>query len=226
MTKRSEQIDVTAIAKEIDGKITALGSSSNTPTVRRIRREFSKQLKDVSAKDVLAVAKHLLKDYGRRWVAYELIYTHSAALKSIKEKELKQFAHGLGSWGAVDTFAVYLSGPAWREKQISDKVVRQWARSDNRWWRRAALVSTVSLNVKARGGIGDTPRTLKICGMLVDDRDDMVVKALSWALRELIQHDRKAVRAFLKKYNDRLAARVKREVRSKLTTGLKNPRKV
>jgi 3-methyladenine DNA glycosylase AlkD len=31
--------------------------------------------------------------------------------------------------------------------------------------------------------------------LLVDDRDDMVVKAMSWALRELAKHDPKAVRA-------------------------------
>jgi 3-methyladenine DNA glycosylase AlkD len=51
----------------------------------------------------------------------------------------------------------------------------------------------------------------------------MVVKALSWALRELVQHDPNAVQQFLDGYDDLLAARVKREVRNKLKTGLKNP---
>ncbi|MDH3368103.1 MAG: DNA alkylation repair protein, partial [Gemmatimonadota bacterium] len=54
--------------------------------------------------------------------------------------------------------------------------------------------------------------------------DDMVVKAMSWALRELIPVDHRAVERFLRKHDDVLAARVKREVRNKLTTGLKNPR--
>jgi hypothetical protein len=53
----------------------------------------------------------------------------------------------------------------------------------------------------------------------------MVVKALSWALRKLVPYDPKAVREFLATYDERLAARVKREVRNKLTTGLKNPRR-
>jgi 3-methyladenine DNA glycosylase AlkD len=59
----------------------------------------------------------------------------------------------------------------------------------------------------------------------VDDPDDMVVKALSWALRELVVHDPEAVCGFLEEHEDRLAARVKREVRNKLTTGLKNPKR-
>lgn len=48
---------------------------------------------------------------------------------------------------------------------------------------------------------------------------------LSWALRALVVHDPEAVEAFLVEHEDVLAARVKREVRNKLTTGLKNPKK-
>jgi 3-methyladenine DNA glycosylase AlkD len=60
--------------------------------------------------------------------------------------------------------------------------------------------------------------------MLAGDPDDTVVKALSWALRELVPHDPDAVRAFLKEYEAELAPRVKREKTNKLETGLKNPR--
>jgi 3-methyladenine DNA glycosylase AlkD len=52
----------------------------------------------------------------------------------------------------------------------------------------------------------------------------MVVRAMSWALRELVVHDPEAVRGFLAENDDLLAARVKREVTNKLETGLKNPR--
>ena len=57
------------------------------------------------------------------------------------------------------------------------------------------------------------------------DRDDMVVKALSWALRELAKRDPKPVVAFIEQFGERLAARVIREVQNKLNTGLKNPRR-
>ena len=64
-------------------------------------------------------------------------------------------------------------------------------------------------------------RTLAICRMLVGDREDMVVKAMSWALRGLAPWDASAVDSFLSEHGDRLAARVRREVRNKLQTGLK-----
>ncbi len=66
------------------------------------------------------------------------------------------------------------------------------------------------------------PRTLAVCALLVDDREAMVVKALSWALRSAVGHDPAAVEAFVAAHDDRLAARVRREVRNKLTTGRKN----
>jgi 3-methyladenine DNA glycosylase AlkD len=81
----------------------------------------------------------------------------------------------------------------------------------------------VPLNTKARGGSGDAIRTLKICETLIADRDDMVVKAMSWALRALATRDPKTVRTFLRTHGTALAPRVIREVNNKLNTGLKNP---
>jgi 3-methyladenine DNA glycosylase AlkD len=52
----------------------------------------------------------------------------------------------------------------------------------------------------------------------------MVAKSMSWALRELIVRDAEAVKKFLDKYDGVLAARVKREAKNQLRTGLKNPR--
>jgi 3-methyladenine DNA glycosylase AlkD len=92
----------------------------------------------------------------------------------------------------------------------------QWARSRDPWWRRAALVSTVPLNAKSLGGVGDTKRTIRICTALRADRDPMVVKALSWALRELSKRDPLAARKFLRAYEDILPRIVVREVLTKL----------
>ncbi len=136
---------------------------------------------------------------------------------------LEEFSRGLEVWGSVDAFAGLLAGAAWLRGQVPDDLFLTWARSPDRWLRRAALASTAVLNTPSHGGIGDVPRTVAVCELLVDDRDDMVVEALSWALGKLVDHDRNAVRQFLSRYDHRLAARVRREVRRKLATGRKNP---
>jgi 3-methyladenine DNA glycosylase AlkD len=50
----------------------------------------------------------------------------------------------------------------------------------------------------------------------------MIVKALSWALRELAKIDKEPVIEFISEYKDRLHKKVLREVNNKLETGLKN----
>ncbi|MFN2227339.1 MAG: DNA alkylation repair protein [Anaerolineae bacterium] len=212
------------IARDIAAEISAL-PMRNTPNVRAVRRRYSRDLKAADAAFILDLARELLQRYDRRWVAYELIAAHPGAFRRLDAARLEALGQGIDSWGAVDSFARTLSGPAWRDGLIADDVIHRWARSDDRWWRRAALVSTVALNVRSHGGTGDVPRTLAVCGLLAGDPDDMVVKALSWALRELVVHDPEAVQAFLDERNDLLAARVKREVGNKLATGLKNLRR-
>jgi len=212
------------VASEIDAEIRAL-SVRNTRNARAIRRKYSRKLEQASPEFVLDLARELLENYGSRWFGYELIQNHRATFQSVGEAELEEFGQGINTWWSVDSFARTLAGPAWLNGQVSDELIYKWAHSEIRWWRRAALVSTVALNVRSHGGSGDVPRTLEVCRLLVDDHDDMVVKAMSWALRELVVHDPDAVREFLSKYEDVLAARVKREVRNKLTTGLKNPRR-
>jgi 3-methyladenine DNA glycosylase AlkD len=199
--------------------------SGTTASIRKIRRQLSKEIASENREAVLALVYDLIdRDPGSRWVAYELVQNHPSTRDKITTAEVERLGEGLSSWSGADAFACFISGPAWREGHVSDAVIRRWAKSKDRWWRRAALVSTVPLNVRARGGSGDAARTLAVCELLLADRDAMVVKALSWALRALVKPDPAAVRQFMEKFADELAPLVKREVRDKLTTGLKNPR--
>jgi 3-methyladenine DNA glycosylase AlkD len=207
--------------------IERLQQLSGRPTheIRAMRREFSKQLKSATASEVLAVAAKLLESPSNvnRFVAYELILNHKPALANVNARQLEQLGRGIEGWDQTDGFGILLAGPVWQARQISDSEIHKWARSDDRWWRRAALVATVPLNSKSRGGQGDARRTLAVCRMLESDRDPMVVKALSWALRALAKADPQAVRRHVVERGDALPALVRREVRNKLTTGLKNP---
>jgi hypothetical protein len=197
-------------------------------TLRALRRRVSIELATQPAKDIVRIAERLMQSGapGRHVIACELILHRPDALATIRAKDLLRLGRFMASWGEVDTFACYVAGRAWRVRQIEDSVVLGWAESEDRWWRRAALVSTVPLNVRAQGGSGDAKRTLQVCRLLVADRDPMVVKALSWALRELAVRDPAAVTAFLQRHAERLAPQVRREVRSKLETGRKAPRRV
>jgi len=218
--------EIKKLVTEISRELKALPVLKTEP-IRGVRRQFSKRLADRPPRFMINLALALIArpNLVYRIVAYELIYYHRSAMQSLKAATLERLGAGIDRWEAVDTFAGYLAGKAWCSGQITDDQIHRWARSKDRWWRRAALVSTVPLNLKSRGGCGDCKRTLTVCELLIDDRDDMVVKAMSWALRELVPRNPKAVEEFIAKYEDRLAARVLREVRNKLTTGVKNPKR-
>jgi len=194
------------------------------PNVKKIVKECKPELKNWSPEKILEFSKDLVKTkiLECNQVAFLMLYEIKDALKLVGLKDIEQLGQNIDNWASVDTLSVLISGQAWRENQISDKDILNWLKSDNRWWKRTAVVSTVPLNLRARGGKGDTQRTLLVCEKVIDDRDDMIVKALSWALRELSKSDKPAVENFMAKYDSRLAGRVRREVYTKLKTGRKN----
>ncbi len=214
-------MDARELAAQIVHELDAL--EQRTEPLRAMRREYSREMSSQSAGFVLDVARAILASGRHHWIAYELIYAHKPAYCTLDAPLLEALGRGIDSWWTVDSFARTLSGPAWRDGLVSIDLIRGWARSPDRWWRRAALVSTVAFNVRSQGGKGNVPDTLSVCEMLAGDHDDMVAKALSWALRELVPYDPQAVRDFLARHDPTLAARVKREVTNKLETGLKNP---
>ena len=193
---------------------------------RELPNDFVKETFTLSDNDALELITRLCQLNEHRYIYAGVIIfqRHSTAFRKIDWQFLEPIGNLMDDWGKVDAFACF-AGPAWREGQLSDACVMSWTRSENRWWRRAALVCTVFLNRKTVGGKGDTPRTLAICEALISDKDDMVVKGMSWALRDLLKRDRQAVERFFEEHESELAARVKREVRNKLTMGLKNPRR-
>jgi hypothetical protein len=197
------------------------------PGAREIRKRLSATIRSADAADVVAIGLALsdtpsLKPARARWLGWELINKHKAALESLDLATVEALGAGNSTWDEVDGFGIYIFGAAWLRGLIKDADVRRWAKDRDLWRRRAALVATVVLNLKAHGGTGDTKRTLAVASLLIDDREDMVVKAMSWALRALVPWDRSAVENFLIEHEDRLAARVKRETRTKLRTGRKN----
>jgi 3-methyladenine DNA glycosylase AlkD len=197
------------------------------PAMRRVLGDVGAVLKGEPPRTVIEVARALTQAgvSEAATLGHELVASRSDALERVGEREILMLARGLDNWATVDAFAVSLLGSVWRRRQVRDAFVTHWARSPNRWRRRAAIVATVALNEKSRGGEGDTRRTLRICRQVARDPDEMVAKGLSWALRSLSKRDPRAARAFLTAEGDRLAPRVRREVRSKLETGLKNPRR-
>ncbi|QGY44640.1 hypothetical protein GM418_13490 [Maribellus comscasis] len=199
-----------------------LGVSS--PQIKKIVNEWSKVLYDFSAQQWIGLCVELAEKeiFEAQIFSYELLWKNKKALAKLNQAQILELGNTLDNWVSVDSYSTMIAGWHWREGTLPDSQILKWLKSGNHWLRRAAVVCTISLNLRSKGGTGDTKRTLMVCEKVIDDRNDLVVKALSWALRELSKNDKPAVEDFLIKYQDRLHSRVVREVKAKLKTGRKN----
>jgi len=195
------------------------------PNIKKIIKELRHITGSYTPRKKIDLAKSLLNTgiFECQQIAYEFLGKDKSVQMEITEKDVDDLNQNLDNWVSVDSFSIFISGKAWRNGIISNAKIKNYLNSNNHWIRRIALVSTVPLNLKSQGGKGDTKKTLEICSLAVHDHNDMIVKALSWALRELSKSDKTSVELFLEKYEEKLHTLVKREVRNKLLTGRKNP---
>ena len=155
-------------------------------------------------------------------IAFEFVGKDKVLMAEITKNDLVQMNDCLDNWASVDTFGVYIHGKAWRMGVLSNYDLMKMVHHPDFWQRRLAVVSTIPLNQKSNGGNGDVARTLMICEEVVSDHEDLVVKALSWALRELSKREHEPVLQFIEKHLSVLHKRVLREVNNKLKFGTKN----
>ena len=119
------------------------------------------------------------------------------------DREFRMFESWLdriSSWADHDGLVHYLIAPMVAAKPARTKPVFRWARSPNRWHRRAACVALIR---GARAKVLFFPEIVKLSDSLLGDKDDMVQKGLGWLLRETAKFDAKRTVPYLMKIRGR-----------------------
>lgn len=196
----------------------------SNPEIKAVIGALRGRFKSWSDREWIELSKALVSTgiFECQMVAFEIISRNKKLLGALTRAELEVLGKNLDNWASVDLYSVGIYGVLWGKGVVRDQDIHRLLESSNHWDRRVAVVSTVALNLKSRGGTGDTLRTLAVCEKVAGDRHDMIQKALSWALRELSKRDRDAVVAFMERHGTELAGRVVREVTHKLEFGTKN----
>jgi 3-methyladenine DNA glycosylase AlkD len=118
--------------------------------------------------------------------------------KDFGDKEFALFASWLdrvSSWADHDGLAHYLLAPMVYADPTRCREVFRWAKSPNRWRRRAACVALIrGARVKQF-----FPEITRLSNLLLADQDDMVEKGLGWLLRETAKADPKRTVPYLMK---------------------------
>jgi len=100
---------------------------------------------------------------------------------------LKSWLPRISNWSDHDALVHYLIGPMIATKPARAKNVFRWAKSPDRWHRRAACVALIQGTRQKMF----FPEIVRLSIQLLHDPDDMVQKGLGWLLRETAKADPK-----------------------------------
>jgi len=191
-----------------------------TATVVKIGKDFYKQIKDKPKPEIFDLCEELWRSgymeesfIACTW-SYNLHKKYEPDDFKVFEKWIDNY---VGNWASCDTFCNHTVG-AFVEmypRYLSD--LKRWARSRNRWMRRA---SAVSLIVLARKGMF-LKDIFEIAGILLMDEDDLVQKGYGWMLKVAGDRHQKEVFGYVMKNKDRMPRTALRYAIEKMPKELK-----
>lgn len=158
-------------------------------------RAVAKKFQDLKRSQVACLLKS--KIHEERFVALLILTMQYAqgdprARESIYKFYLKNTRY-INNWDLVDVSAEKIVGPFLVGKDKTP--LFRLARSGSLWERRIAILSTFHFikNHHFR-------ETLQIAATLMNDKEDLIHKAVGWMLREVGKRDQTCEEKFLKKY--------------------------
>lgn len=105
----------------------------------------------------------------------------------------------ISSWADHDGLVHYLIAPMIAEKPERVTSIFRWAKSCDRWHRRAACVALIQ-GTRQKMFL---PEIVRLSNLLLNDEDDMVQKGLGWLLRKTAEADAKRTVPYLMRIRSR-----------------------
>ncbi|MGD0989159.1 MAG: DNA alkylation repair protein [Candidatus Sulfotelmatobacter sp.] len=169
-----------------------------TANLRRATVRFRRELRKEHGLDfVIAVADQLFSGTVLEEKA-AAVFLLEKLDREFGDREFKLFESWLdriGNWADHDGLVHCLIAPMVAAKPARMKNVFRWAKSANRWRRRAACVALIR-GARARMFFSEITR---LSDSVLEDHDDMVQKGLGWLLRETAKFDAKRTVPYLMK---------------------------
>ncbi len=173
-----------------------------TADLRRIARQFRRDIrKNYGLQQLTDIADRLF--FGsvleEKIVAVLLLENLDSEFGDREFKLFQSWVGRISSWSDHDALVHDLIAPMVMAKPGRVKEVFRWAKSPDRWHRRAACVALIRGSRKKMFFREIT----KLSDSLLDDEDDMVQKGLGWLLRETAKFDAKRTVPYLTEIRNR-----------------------
>lgn len=152
------------------------------PLVNKISKEAFDLIKDLQKKDVFSLCEELWKSgYSEEsYVACNLsYYIHEKYEPSDFDVFERWTNHYVTNWASCDTLCNHTVGTFVEMYPEYISNLKGWAKSENRWVKRAAAVTLI---IPARKGLF-LKDIFEIADILLLDGDDLVQKGYGWMLK-------------------------------------------
>lgn len=154
-----------------------------TAELRKVAMRFRRPiLKEMGQDFLVKVSDNLFSGavLEEKTFAVFLLQTLTDKFGDTEFKLFEDWLNRISNWADHDGLVHYLIAPMIEAKPKRAAVVFRWAKSRDRWHRRAACVALIQGTRRKMF----FPEITRLSDVLLGDEDDMVRKGLGWLLRE------------------------------------------
>jgi 3-methyladenine DNA glycosylase AlkD len=170
---------------------------ASVPSIRKAVAAFTREHPDLDRAALLELAEALWSRgiHECRMAAVELLELHvERVLPEDLGGLIERFLREAQTWALVDGLAASVAGPLVERFPGLGATLDRWARDEDFWVRRAALLAEL---VALREGRGDFERFGRHADAMLEEGELFVRKAIGWVLRDASRMDPERVATWL-----------------------------
>jgi 3-methyladenine DNA glycosylase AlkD len=153
------------------------------PEVRRAVRSAARVVGTLSHADLLDAVNALWRNevHELRLAAVELLVCRANELEAADLVRIEELLRESRTWALVDVLAANVCGTLLGRHPGSTRVLDRWAKDQDFWIRRAAMLALLG---SLRRGDGDFERFARYADSMLEEKEFFIRKAIGWVLRE------------------------------------------
>jgi len=159
------------------------------PDIRKVAKKFSPK---ITLKELTELIQSPIHEVRLCALIILVNQYKKGNFSKIFEYYLRQI-NFINNWDLVDSSAPYIVGDYLYNNPDERSILFEFVHSENLWVRRISIVSTFTLIKNNQFN-----ETLQIAKILLNDKHDLIHKAVGWMLREVYKRDQDLIRTFLK----------------------------
>ncbi|MGZ6840416.1 MAG: DNA alkylation repair protein [Frankiaceae bacterium] len=193
--------DVERAARDLEGQLQAQGRperaagekaylksdldfyGATLPQIRRTVKAFRAGAPDLGHDDLIALVEALWERpvHECRSAAVGLLELYGDRLQASDSALIERMLRESRTWALVDDLSASVMGPLVERCPELGATLDRWARDDDFWLRRSALLA---LLLALRRGEGDFERFGGYADAMLEEREFFIRKAIGWVLRD------------------------------------------